>query len=159
MKKTGICLMFVLCAVVLAVQAPAQANRKPGLYEVTTSMSMAGMPGNMPGTGARTSQVCLTQAMIDKYGGPFNNPQHGNCQTTNMSVTPTGMTATVTCSGPMNSTGTVKSTFVDANTTRTTMHLKMAMNGQTMEMTTESTYTYKGPDCGSVKPLAMPSSQ
>jgi hypothetical protein len=32
-------------------------------------------------------------------------------------------------------------------------------NGQTMNMTSQSTATYKGPDCGSVKPVAVPPSQ
>jgi hypothetical protein len=32
-------------------------------------------------------------------------------------------------------------------------------NGQTMIMTTQSTATYKGPDCGSVKPVTLLPSQ
>ena len=60
----------------------------------------------------------------------------------------------------MSMTGNVKTTFVDANTTKTTMLMNMTMgNGQQMTMTMNATSTYKGPDCGSVQPLAMPPSQ
>ena len=63
----------------------------------------------------------------------------------------------------MNATGTVQTTFVDANTTKTTVHItgtmQMGQNSQPVDMTMQSTSTYKGPDCGSVKPLAMPASQ
>ncbi len=98
--------------------------------------------------------------MVDKYGGPYSNPQNGNCQTTNVVVTATGMTANLTCSGRTPMTGTVQTTFVDANTTKTTLQTTTAMgNGQTMTMTMQSTSVYKGSDCGSVKPLPMPPSQ
>jgi len=79
---------------------------------------------------------------------------------TNVVVTATGMTANMSCSGQMNMTGTVQTTFVDANTTKSTIHMTMTTgNGQTMTTTTESTSTYKGPDCGSVQPLPMPTSK
>jgi len=147
-----------VCAA-LAGQARAQEHKqKPGLYEVSTTMSMSGMPSNMPAGAPRTSQVCVTQAMVDKYGGPMSSQQMPNCKSSNVVVTPSGMSATVTCSGKVNSTGTVKSVYVDANTTKTTINMTMTMGSQTVTMTTDSTYTYKGPDCGNVKPPAMPAS-
>ncbi len=158
MSKTLMWATLGCCFVGLAAQAQAQGTRKPGLYEVSTSMNMAGMP-NMPQAGSHTMQVCVTQAMIDKYGSPYSNPQTGNCQTTNMVVTPTGMSANVACSGKMQMTGKVQATFVDANTTKTTVNMTMTMGNQTMTMTTESTYSYKGPDCGSVKPMPVPANQ
>jgi hypothetical protein len=147
-----------LCIVALAAQA--QGQRKAGLWEVTSSVTMSGMPamGNM---GSHTQQVCVTQVMIDKYGGPYTSPQNAQCQLTNVSLTANGMTANVVCSGRTSMTGTVQSTFVDANTTKTTMQLNMAQlpNGQSMTMTTNMTFVYQGSDCGNVKPLAMPASQ
>jgi hypothetical protein len=122
-------------------------------------MSMSGGPQNMPQMPPRTSQVCVTQAMIDKYGGPYSNPPQSQCQMTNMSLSATGMTATLTCTGRGNMTGTVQTTFVDANTTKTTVQMSMAMGSNTMNMTMLSTATYKGPDCGSVQPLALPPSK
>ena len=150
--------MAVGCCLI-ALAGSAHAQRKAGLWEVTSSMSMGGMQ-NMPGMGARTSQVCVTQAMIDKYGGPYSNPQNGQCQVTNVSLSPTGMTANLSCTGRMTMTGTVQTTFVDAGTTKTTVQMTSTLpNGQTMNMTMQSTATYKGPDCGSVQPLAVPPSQ
>jgi hypothetical protein len=157
MSKIRIWVVVSCC--LIAMGASAQGQRKAGLWEVTSSMSMSGMP-NMPNMGSHTQQVCVTQAMIDKYGGPYSNPQNAQCQVTNVSLSPTGMSADLSCSGRMTMTGTVKTTFVDANTTKTTMQMNMTMgNGQQMNMTMNATSTYKGPDCGSVQPLAMPPSQ
>src|SRR5208282_5401013 len=157
MSKTRIWVVVSCC--LIAIAASAQGQRKAGLWEVTSQMSMSGMP-NMPQMGGRTQQVCVTQAMIDKYGGPYSNPQNAQCQVTNVSVTSTGMSADLSCTGRTTMTGTVKTTFVDANTTKTTMLMNMTMgNGQAMTMTMNATSTYKGADCGSVQPLAMPPSQ
>ncbi|MGB8029356.1 MAG: DUF3617 family protein [Terracidiphilus sp.] len=157
MSKTRIWMVVGCCLIALATSA--QGQRKAGLWEVTSQMSMSGMP-NMPQMGSRTQQVCVTQAMIDKYGGPYSNPQNGQCQVTKVSLTPTGMSANLSCTGRTTMTGTVQTTFVDANTTKTTMQMNMTMgNGQQMNMTMQSTATYKGADCGSVQPLAMPPSQ
>lgn len=156
MNKTRVWLMFGLCVVALAAQVNGQ-SRKAGLWEVTSSTSMSGVQG-MPQMPARTSQVCVTQAMIDKYGGPYSNPQRGNCQITNLALSPTGMTANLTCSGQMPMTGTVQTTFVDANTTKTSVHMSMNAGGRAMDMTMDSSATYKGADCGSVQPLPMPPS-
>ena len=157
MSKTSVWIIVVsFCLIALAPLA--QAQRKAGLWEVTSSMSMSGMPA-MSSMGPHTQQVCVSQQMIDKYGGPFTNPQRGQCQVTNVVLTATGVTANLTCSGQMNMTGTLQTTFVDANTTKTTMNLNMSMpNGQAMTMTMNATSAYKGADCGSVQPLPMPPS-
>ncbi len=158
MSRTRIWMAVVSCCLI-ALAASAQGQRKAGLWEVTSQMSMSGMP-NMPQMGSHTQQVCVTQAMIDKYGGPYSNPQNAQCQVTNVSLSPTEMSADLSCSGRMSMTGTVKTTFVDANTTKTTMLMNMTMgNGQQMQMTMNATSSYKGADCGSVQPLAMPPSQ
>jgi hypothetical protein len=158
MNKTLIGLILGCCIIALAAQAQGQ-GRKPGLWEVTSQVSMSGGPSNMPQMPPRTNQVCVTQAMIDKYGGPYSNPPQSQCQITNMSMSATGMSADLTCSGRGNMTGTVRTTFVDANTTKTTVQMSMAMGPNTMNMTMESTAIYKGPDCGSVQPLALPPSK
>jgi hypothetical protein len=157
MSKTRIWVVVSCCLFAMAVSA--QGQRKAGLWEITSTTSMSGMP-NMPSMPSRTQQVCVTQAMIDKYGGPYSNPQTGQCQVTNVSLTTSGMSANLTCTGRMSMTGTVQSTFVDANTTKTTVQMNMTMgNGQSMSMTMQATAIYKGPDCGSVQPLAVPPSQ
>ncbi len=179
MNKTRVWTIVGCCGLALAVLAWGQSKQKPGLWETTTQMSMAGMPQMPqlpPGTqlppgvqmpaspfAPHTSEVCVTQAMIDKYGSPYSNPQRGDCQVTDIVMKPDGMTAKIVCTGQMNATGTVQTTFVNSNTTKTNVHItgtmQMGSNSRPMDMTMQSTSTYKGPDCGSVQPLPMPPSK
>jgi hypothetical protein len=177
MSKTRVWMVFCCCVLTLAAFAQAQSGRKPGLYEVTSQMSMGGagapqMPQMPPGVqlppgmaspyAPHTMQVCVTQAMIDKYGGPSPAPQHGQCQVTDISIKSNGMTAKIICTGQMNTTGTVETTWTDANSSQTKMHMtgtmQMGSNPGPVDMTVQSTSVYKGPDCGSVKPPPMPAS-
>jgi Protein of unknown function (DUF3617) len=158
MNKRLLLVTAGVCLIGVAAQAQSP-SRKPGLWEVTTQMSMSGGPSNMPSMPARTAQVCVTQAMIDKFGGPTSTPPQGQCQMTNVSLTATGMTANISCSGHTTMTGTVQSTFVDANTSKTTINLTMSMGANTMNMSMQSTASYKGADCGSVQPMTMPASK
>lgn len=191
------CNVLAVSAMILAlgVSAGAQTKQKPGLWVVTTTMSMGGeqmpqmpqnvqlppgvnlppgvqMPQNMgssagsmsgsPMGSQHTSQVCVTQAMIDKFGGPNPAPvnPHADCKTTSIVQKSNGMSATITCTGQMNATGTVEATYVDANTTKSTIHItgtmQMGGNSSPVDMSMQSTSVYKGPDCGSVKPMTMP---
>lgn len=180
MRKLQFGATLCCCFIALATCAQGQTRQKPGLWEVTTQMSMAGagapqMPQLPPGTqlppgmsmpaspfGPHTTQVCVTQAMIDRYGGPYSNPQRGNCQMSNISITPGGMTANMTCTGQFSGTGTVQTTFTDGNTTKSTVHItgtiQMGSSSQPMDMTVNSTSVYKGADCGSVRPAPLPPS-
>lgn len=177
MSKIGIWMMGC-CVVVPAVFSYGQTKQQPGLWEVTAQVSMGGqgaprMPQLPPGVqlppgmqmpaspfAPHTSQVCVTQAMIDKYGGPYSNPPHGNCKVTNVTMKPNSMTANLVCTGQMNATGTVESAWTDNGTVKSTVHITGTMqtgqNSMPVDMTMQSTSTYKGADCGSVKPLAMP---
>ena len=198
MRKTPVFFIFACCLV--GVAAHAQSKQKPGLWEMTSTMNMAGMPqmpqmpqgaqmpnvqlppgvtlppgvqmpqaGAMPGGmggpmgGAHTTQVCVTQAMIDKYGGPYSNPPRGNCTVTDISVKDTGMTASIACTGQMTATGTVATTFIDSNSSSTKVHMTGTMqrgpDSRPLDVTIQSRATYKGPDCGSVKPAVLPDSK
>lgn len=174
-----ISMVAVACLLLAAVNAVAQGKPKAGLWEYSTQMSMAGqqmpqlpagvtlpagvsMPHGMG--GPIVSQVCVTQDQIDKYGGPTANPHHGNCQVTNLSKQSDGMTAEMKCTGDMNATGTIVSKWSNGgNTTNTTMHMTGTMNAggssQPIDMTTQVNATYKGADCGSVKPLQAPAAK
>ena len=200
MRKTALCLTFACC--LAGVAAHAQSNRKPGLWEVSSTMSMAGMPqmpqmpqgaqmppnvqlppgvtlppgvqmpqaGAMPGGaptgpfgGPHTTEVCVTQAMIDKYGGPYSNPPRGDCKVTDISIKDTGMTASIACTGQMTATGTVATTFIDSNSSSTKVHMTGTMqrgpDSRPLDVTIQSRATYKGADCGSVKPAVLPDSK
>jgi hypothetical protein len=115
-----------------------------------------------------TTQVCVTQAMIDKYGGPYSNPPRGDCKVTNISLRADGMTASLACTGQMNATGTVETKFVEGgNTTDATVHIRgtmkpawvpkdVASNSVPVDITIQTTSVYKGADCGSVQPFPTP---
>lgn len=171
MRTTRVGIALAGCLAAAAVFAWAQGKGRAGLWEVTTTRSIAGMqmPQLPPGTqlppdvaarmggGPITTQVCVTQAMVDKYSGP--PPQsRGNCQVANMTTKPDGYTADIVCSGQFNGKGTVDMTIVDADHTRTKMHIVGAggPQGRPIDMTMESTSVYKGSDCGSVQPMQMP---
>lgn len=178
MRTTRICMMLGCGVLIFAASARGQMKQKPGLWEMTTTMSMAGMP-DMPAApqlppgvqlppmaspfAPHTVQVCVTQAMIDKYGGPYSNPPRGDCKITDLATKPNGMTAKIVCTGQMNATGTVEAWWTDADSTKTTMHMTGTMNSgeksTPVDMTMKSTSVYKGPDCGNVKPLAIPPAQ
>jgi uncharacterized protein DUF3617 len=165
MRKTRFCIMLGCCLFALASSVWAQSGRKPGLFDVTTTMTfqqspmppgMQAPPGS-PFSGApRTTQVCVTQAMIDKYGGPAPTPGRGDCQVTNISMTASGMTAAIACTGQMAGSGTVSSTFSDGGG-QTKVHftgtMQMGPRSAPVEWTMQANSTYKGPDCGSVKPM------
>jgi hypothetical protein len=150
----------------LAIVALAQAVRKPGLWEMTSTMTyqQSPFPPGMPASALaamsapHTTQVCLTQAMIDKYGAPVS--QNRDCQITNVVMKPTGMTAEMVCTGRMSGHGEMESSWTDGNVAKGKVHFIGTMvsgpNSMPVEWTIMSTSVYKGPDCGSVKPMPMP---
>jgi hypothetical protein len=164
-------LIALMCFVVLATIAWAQSTRKPGLWEMTSTMTWqkspmpAGMSmtagANSPfGGGAHTSQVCLTQEMIDKYGTPPPQSRNNQCQMSNIVKKANSMSADWICSGMMAGKGTVEASWTDADHATSKVHflgsMQMGPNATPVEYTIESTSVFKGSDCGSVKPLTMP---
>jgi hypothetical protein len=158
MRKHRSLLVVSACIVLLGVFAWAQ-GRKAGLYEVTATMTWqeSPFPGGMgPGGGPHTTQVCVTQEQIDKYGDV--PPQtRGNCQVTDVNKDAHHMTATMTCTAPMAGKGTIEATWVDENHSHSTLHfsgsMQMGPDSKPFEWTVDSTSVYKGADCGSVKPV------
>ena len=168
MRTTRVWITIGCCLFAVALFAWAQTTRKPGLWEVTSTMTwqQSPMPAGMPagpnspfGGGPHTTQVCVTQAQIDKYGAP--PPQtRGDCQMTDIQMKPTGMTATMACTGRVVGNGTVEASWIDSGHTKSKVHFTgtMTMGPQTkpIEWTMESTSAFKSADCGSVQPAAMP---
>jgi hypothetical protein len=160
MRPTRVWIAFCCCVLALAAFAWAQ-SRRPGLYEVTTEMTWqqsplpAGMNGG-PMHGPHTSQVCVSQEQIDKYNGV--PPQtRGDCQVTNMAKRPDGYTADISCTGQMTAKGTVDAAYTEDGHGKTKIHMigtmQMGPNSKPVEYTLTSDSTYKGADCGSVKPV------
>jgi hypothetical protein len=171
MRKTCFGIAIGCCFFLMANFCLAQSNRKPGLWEMTTTMTwqkspmppgMTMPPGaNSPfGGGPRTSQVCVTQAMIDKYGAPVPQSRNNSCQVSNVHMSPGGMTADWICSGMMSGQGSIQSTFIDPDHATSKVHfsgsMQMRQNAIPVEYTMDTTSVYKGADCGTVAPPPMP---
>ena len=171
MRKNSFWVPVGCTLVASAMLLMAQADRKPGLYEMTSTMTWqqspfpAGMQmpagANSPfGGGPHTMQVCITQEMIDRYGGPV--PQsRGDCRMKNMQKSASGMTADYVCTGQMNGTGKVESNWSESGQSHSKVHftgtMQMGPQSTPVEWTMESNSTYKGADCGSVKPIPIKS--
>ncbi len=171
MHKTRVGIAIACCLSALTLTASAQSNMKPGLWEMTSTMTwqQSPMPPGMQmpaggaspfGGGPHTTQICLTQAMIDKYGAPM--PQsRGNCSIGNVQMKPSSMTADWICTGQMAGKGSLESSWTDPDHAVGKVHfvgsMQMGPQSRPIEYTIESSSIYKGSDCGSVKPPAMPS--
>jgi hypothetical protein len=175
MSKTQIRVTLGCCLLAASILAFAQAVRKPGLWEMTSTMTWikSPMPPGMtlpPGVQnpfaptTRTTQVCMTQEMIDTFGAPFANSQaQESCTVSNVVLKPTSMSAEMNCTGRMNAHATIESSWPSGDTAHGTMHFtgtaQMGANSIPVEYTVESTSIYKGADCGNVKPLPMPATK
>ncbi|WP_263366628.1 DUF3617 domain-containing protein [Edaphobacter bradus] len=152
MLRTGLRITsLTLCLIAIAATAQAQ-TRKPGLWEVTTTMTFQQPTG--AGGAPRTTQVCVTQEQLDKYGAI--TPQSAGCHFTNVVKNLTGTTADMVCSGKMDGKGALESSWADADHTTTKVHFTGTMPLGAVEWTSTSSYVYKSPDCGSVKPVDEP---
>lgn len=166
MRKSRFWITLSCCLIALAVFAWAQSGKKPGLYEVTASMTwqqspmpqgMQAPPGSPFAGGPRTSQVCITQAQIDKWGGA--PPQsRGDCQVSDQVMKPMGMSGVYACKGAMTGNGTYDASWEGDGRYKTKIHftgtMTMRENTRPVEWTIETSGVYKGPDCGSVQPIA-----
>jgi hypothetical protein len=175
MKKIAIRVMCAFCCLAVAVVAFAQAGMKPGLWSTiaTITWQKSPMPPGLklpPGVedpfapSTHTTDVCVTQEMIDKYGAPVNYSQAGeSCTVSNIAHKPDGMTADMTCTGRMNAHATIASSWSGGDKSHTTVHftgtMQMGPNSTPVEYTVESNATYKSADCGNVKPPTMPATK
>lgn len=147
-----------VCGVALGLYASAQ-GRKAGLWEVTANMTWQQSPfpaGMGPMSQPHTTQICVTQEQIDKYGTV--PPQtRGDCQVNNVVKKAKGMTAELVCTGPMSGKGEIQSSWNDESHATSKVHflgtMQMGPNPKPVEWTVESTSAYIGADCGNVKPI------
>jgi hypothetical protein len=160
MTKTRVWIAMGCCLFAVALAAWAQGGRKPGLWEITTTMnyqSQAGATGRPATVGPYTTPACLTQALIDKYGAPL--PQVGQCKITSVNKQANSVKAILACTGRMNGTATMESTWT-ATTATGSVHFVMSpppgSAAKAVEWTSTSTSVFKSADCGSVKPFPMP---
>jgi hypothetical protein len=99
--------------------------------------------------------------MIDRAGGPNPTPPRADCKITDVSMSPNGSKAKISCTGQFTGTGTVETTYNADGSTKTIEHIvaTMGSSSRPMDVTIQATSVYKGPDCGTVKPFAMPAAK
>lgn len=136
---------LVAGALLLGVAAAAGAQQpqiKDGLWEVTTTMDMGGMPGGRP---PQTIQHCVTpQDAKDPVGMGRNMDKSGQCQVTDHKVTGNTASWKLTCKGEGAMSGTGTATY-GGTTYSMTSKTTMTHGGQTMNMTVTQTGKYLGP--------------
>jgi Protein of unknown function (DUF3617) len=163
MRANRTWITLTCCFVAAALLAWAQ-NRKPGLWEVTSTQTWQQSPlppgaptgPNSPFSGGtHTNQVCLTQEQIDKYDAVA--PSMHSCQITNVVKNAHGMTADLVCTGRMSGKGTVEAIGVDEEHAKGKVHftgsIQVGSTSRPVEWTVESSSVFKSSDCGSVKPV------
>jgi hypothetical protein len=157
---TLVCYLFAMTTLAWA------QTRKPGLWTLTSTTTwqqspvppgVGGSPvgGNSPfDGGTNTTQVCLTQQQIDKYGAIL--PPISGCRLTNLVKNTNRMTAEMVCTGSMSGKASLESSWTDdvhaTGKTHFIGSMQIGPNTKPIEWTTASTSIYKGSDCGSVKP-------
>lgn len=151
-------LLVGVCGMALGLLAWAQ-GRKAGLWEVTATMSWQQSPfpaGMGPMSQPHTTQICVTQEQIDKFG-TVPPQMRGTCQMNNVVKKADGMSAELVCSGPMSGKGDIQASWNDDLHSTAKVHflgeMQMGPNSKPIEWTVDSTSVYKGADCGSVKPM------
>jgi hypothetical protein len=145
-----------------------QMSVKPGLWENTSKMTMAGMPQlsqeqmekmkaagiKMPFMGEETKvKSCVTKEEIEKFGAPKPEMKQSGCEMQNFNRTATGYTGHMVCTGNTTATADFTVTIIDPNHITYTMKMDGTSKGnKPIHMTMDSSGTFLSPDCGSVKP-------
>jgi Protein of unknown function (DUF3617) len=164
MRRTSAWISLTFSLIAVTAVAGAQ-TRKPGLWDLTTTTTWQQSPfpaGAAPAGigGVHTTQVCLTQEQIDRYGAILPESHNNSCQVINLVKKSTGMTADMVCTGRMSGKSSLEASWSDSEHATGKVHFVGAMQlGQTskpIEWTSVSSSIFKGTDCGSVKPLPMP---
>ena len=150
MRRFALCMLA--CGLIAISAAVSAQTRKPGLWEVTTTMTFQ-QPSGAAGS-PHTTEVCVTREQLDKYGAI--TPQSAGCQVTNVTKKATSITADMVCTGRMDGKGALEASWADADHATTKVHftgtMKVLTDSKPVEWTSNSSYTFKSADCGSVKP-------
>ncbi len=161
MRKAGlgIALAWFLfsAAVIVFAQSKDTTHHsgKAGLWEVTTTITWqkapvrTGAPGAPPKAGSHTTEVCLTQEMVD--AGALLPQSRGQCHIQNKVVKPGSVTGNYLCIGKMKGMGTLESTVPDLEHVNGSIHfvgtLDVEGHAQPVEWTTTSTAVFKTAQC------------
>jgi hypothetical protein len=146
--------LMVLGCCSLVTMAYGQKQRKPGLWELTTVMTMEGVPPGAANGTPHVAQVCFAQEMINKYGAIV--PTMAGCRLSSFSVKAGHMTGTMVCTGRMAGTAEAESSWSDPEHATGSIHFTGTEGDRPMNWTSRTMAVFKSPDCGAVKPMPMP---
>jgi hypothetical protein len=179
MRTIGLLAVTVFAALALwAGEGIVPLNVKPGLWEITSTHSMTGMPAmptipedtlaKMPpeqrarveammknGMGApktETRKDCVTKEKIEKSLAFDDNKRE--CTRTVLQSTGSRLEMKLHCAGKdqqMTSDGTFAIEAMGSDSAKGSMHLVSNGNGHTINIDFTFTSKYIGPDCGDVK--------
>ena len=148
-------------------------NLKEGLWEMTVTHSMSGMPAtpNIPpevlaqmppeqrarieaamkgGPSTDVRKECITKEKLDKHSAFSNN--RGDCTRTVVNSTGSKLEVKIHCEEKQSSTdGTLVLETVGSDRVKGTMQSVTNANGHTMNMNFTFSSKYLGPACGDVK--------
>lgn len=143
-------------------------THKPGLWEVTTHTirSHRGDPearfnGNsLAGGEAETATLpaCYTRELIEGYRIVLP-PSLRDCALLNVHRTPRSVAADLSCKGTFNGRGSLETTWTDEDHAAGKVHFASRSRGAhpvILQWAEEVTATYKGSDCGNVRPRSAP---
>lgn len=171
MKRSTIILLCSLTALPLAANA---STRKPGLWEVTTTMSfdeggpqippdalekMKAMGMKIPGMGGDPIVIkqCLTKEQADKEDAPQSTQEKSGCKTTDVKHSGGKFSGKMVCDGSMKGEGEMEGTYA-SNGESYDGKWKFAGtetgHGKPHPVKMSSTFSgkYLGSDCGDTKP-------
>lgn len=169
MLKSRVWMTWGCCLLAASGFASAQ-SRKAGLWEVTSKTTIQ-QPGS--GTAAATGTasadqtadqpggipVCYSQAMVDTYGIVLP-PSLRDCDIFNVVQTASRFTADMTCKGLYNGKGTIESTLTDPDHVVGKVQFaskpKDGAKQVSLHWVEDVSATFKGSDCGTVKPRPIP---
>lgn len=121
----------------------AAPQMKEGLWEITVTMDMPGMPKNVP---PQKVQQCITRKDLENPQSMARSPDAaGNpCETTDYRLQGNTATWKMSCRGENAMTGTGSMTFTETSY-RGTSRMTVTRGGETMNMTMSYAGRYIGP--------------
>ena len=164
MRKALAWITLGCCLFRLAALVPAQTTGKPGLWETTVDVTWQQLPfpketklaKSSPFRGTHiTSQVCLTQAMLESFKGAA--PLTRTTEFTNLKVSPSGITARASQTGNLSGTGIGEASWTDSEHSRSSIHytgsLRAGFDLKPVAWTEEFTSVFKNASCGDIQPF------
>ena len=125
---------------------PAAERKQMEAMMGSQGVSMAGAAN-----GGTVVKTCVTKEMVDRP----QMPTRGECTSSVMEKTSTGSKMKFSCTNPPSS-GEGQFTFVSDKAYTMKMKINSMADGKPQTMTIDGAGKWLGADCGSIKPMAVP---